>query len=426
VTLAWPSDVARPAAQGEVWGRRMVLGLCVAIVLTFSQGWEVPLTGPNGDPEASGLIRTLFFPGYGAALILALAAPWTTLKAAARQPLIWLLVGYAFTSTLWSVDPDTTVRRSIALLFTTLAALVLSARYDWPEMLEVLATAYAVVVVCCFFLGLFVPSYGRMTKIFPGAWSGVWRDKNALGDNMAMIFIIFSATAILNPQRRLRWVLFALSAVVLILLSTSKTSLATVVIGSGSLAFVWLVKRGGAISVAAVFAGVAALLALALAIIFASDVFFALLGKDATFTGRTSIWSAVLRLIDKRPWTGYGYAAIWTDETGWGPLAWIIKWSKFRPHHAHNSWLETWLALGIPGLVLWATLFLETWGRGLWAVFTRGCGYFALPFLAVYSLTIMTESVAFIYNDQLWLIFAAMAFRLARPDGAVVRSARSP
>ena len=398
------------------WPRRLAFLGAVMMALTFTQCWLMPLVGPNGDPEASGLIRNLYFPAYGVALALLFTQPKRALATAVRSPLIWLLIALTFVSALWSVDPETTQRRAIALTFTTLAALVLASRFEWPELLEVFASAFAVVIVLSYLFGALIPSYGRMSALFPGAWRGVYQEKNALGDTMTMAYITLVATAVLNPRRRTLWIGFAIAAIGLILLSTSKTSLVTLMIGSACLIFVWLAKRGPAISVAATFLAVSALLALALALIFASDVFFGLLGKDATFTGRTVIWSSVLRLIHARPWTGYGYVAVWTDESAWGPLAWIVKWSKFRPHHAHNSWLETWLGLGYPGLALWTSVFILTWILAIHAVYRRQGGYFALPFLVFYSLTTMTESVAFIYNELYWVIFAAMAFRLAAPD----------
>ncbi len=414
-TSPYPAE-DRPADQ--TWSRRLGFVTAVVMVLTFTQFWQMPLVGPNGDPDASNLIRSLFFPAYAMAVAQFAARPWSALTTAVRSPLIWLLIGLVFASTAWSIDPSTTERRAIALLFTTLAALVLASRFEWPDLLEVLATAFAVVTVCSYLLGLLVPSYGRMAagSEFPGAWRGVYIEKNGLGDSMTMAFITLCATAVLNPRRRRLWIGFAAAAIGLVLLSTSKTSLVTLVIGSACLSFVWLVKRGPAFAIAATFVAVTGLLALGLGIVFASDAFFALLGKDATLTGRTVIWSSVLRLIHERPWTGYGYAAIWTDESGWGPLAWIVKWSHFRAHHAHNSWLETWLALGYPGLVLWAAVVILTWGLAVFAVYRRPGGYFALPFLVFYSLTMLTESVAFIYNDLYWVIFAAMAFKLAAPD----------
>lgn len=410
--------VPRTEAEGRhgAWAARLAFLGSVAIVLTFSQFWLMPLTGPKGDPEASSLIRALFFPAYGVAVVLAATRPLETLGAAIRGPLLWLLVGYTFVSMLWSVDPETTQRRAIALLFTTIGALAIAARWRWPTLIEVFAATFAVVTVASYALALLIPSYGKMTELFPGAWRGVFLEKNALGDHMTLGFIVFAAAAILNERRRWLWIAFAALAVGLVLFSTSKTSLVTLVIGAACLGFVWLGRRGPAMAVATVFAAVTGLLVLAVAVVFASDAFFALLGKDATLTGRTKIWGAVVRMVDQRPWTGFGYGAIWTNESGWAPLAWITKWATFRAHHAHNSWLETWLALGYPGLLLWTAYFVEVWGRTLWSVFTSKAAYFALPFLAVYTLSTLTESVAVIYNDLYWVILAATGIRLTLPN----------
>jgi O-antigen ligase len=396
----------------------------VLMMLTFTQFWVMPLTGPNGDAEASNLIRTLYFPAYFAALALAVARLRQTVFAAIRAPLLWALIGMVFVSMIWSIDPEVTERRGIAVLFTTLAAVVVAARYDWPRFLEVLATAFAIVVMACFFLGLFVPSYGRMSELFPGAWRGVYFEKNGLGDNMSIACILFSATAILNPRRWGLWAGFAGLALLLVLLSGSKTSLVALTIGFAALGFVFAVKRGPILAVIATFFGVTAVLALGSAFYFASDAFFALLGKDATLTGRTKLWTAVLNQIHTRPWTGFGYAAVWNDTTVWSPLAWISKQAKFVATHSHNSWLEVWLGLGYVGLALWALFFAEVWGRTLVAAYRRPAGYFALPFLAVYSLMTLTETVAVVYNDFIWVMFAALGVKLAAPSRPVVEAVR--
>ena len=140
--------------------------------------------------------------------------------------------------------------------------------------------------------------------------------------------------------------------------------------------------------------GVLGALLLAGLLLFASDVFLEILGKDATLTGRTKIWAAALRQAELRPWTGYGYSAVWDDKTGWGPLAWITKEAGFKPSHAHNAWLEQWLGLGYTGVLAWALFYLQTMGGAIAAVFSRPGAYLALPFLVIYSLLTLTESVA--------------------------------
>jgi O-antigen ligase len=177
--------------------------------------------------------------------------------------------------------------------------------------------------------------------------------------------------------------------------------------------FVWLARRGPVAGVFAAWLGVAALIGGFAVVVLAPDAIFAALGKDATLTGRTRIWAAVLRQIHGRPEFGYGYGAVWDDMNIWAPLAKIIKQAGFRPLHAHSSWFEQALSLGVVGLTLWSLWFLETLARTTIAIFTRRCAYLAAPFLIVYGMTSLTESVTLIWNDLTWVMFVAIAAKLA-------------
>jgi O-antigen ligase len=123
-----------------------------------------------------------------------------------------------------------------------------------------------------------------------------------------------------------------------------------------------------------------------------------------------------MRQIQLRPWSGYGYGAVWSEDSGWGPLAWIVKQAGFKPEHAHNSWLEQWLGMGLWGLGAWTAYYLMTMGRAILAMFRSNGALVALPFLIVYTLITLTESVAVSYNDQRWVMFVAFSIRLALPD----------
>jgi O-antigen ligase len=203
----------------------------------------------------------------------------------------------------------------------------------------------------------------------------------------------------------------------LLLLSTSKTSLVALIIGLAGLAFVLLVRRGGAVAVLGVYGAVVGAIGLGAAIWLTPDVFLNLLGKDATLTGRTKIWAAVIHAIQLRPWLGYGYGAVWTETDLWGPLNKIMHEAGFKPEHAHNSWLEQWLGMGLFGLIAWSLYYATALGRAIWAVFTSKGGLVAFPFLLVFTLISLTESVVLIYNDLNWVMFVALAARLAVPGG---------
>ncbi len=416
--LAWPGPVAKVRPRASI-SEILAFVASVVMLLVYAQPWAIFLPDQGVSDTGSAIERGAFFPMYAVGLGLIATRPMAALKGLAGQPFLIVLLAIVAASTTWSIAPDETSRRVVALVMTTVCGVALGARWRWPALVEVLATAFAVLSVVSLILGALLPTYGRMSEIFPGAWRGLWVEKNAFGGMMTFGVLIFATAGLLNPRRAPIWWPMALLDVALLLLSTSKTSLVALVLGLAVLGFVLLARRGGAIAVLAVYAAVVGLSALAAGIYLAPDVFFTLLGKDATLTGRTKIWSAIARLIQDRPWTGYGYAAVWTDTSGWGPLAWIIKWAGFKPQHAHNSWLEQWLGLGVFGLAAWALYYLTTLFRAIWAVFATRGALLALPFLIVFTLMSLTESMALIYNDLRWVIFVSLSIRLAAPEPAL-------
>jgi O-antigen ligase len=406
------------SAATEFW-ERVAFWAAVFVVLMFSQCWVMPLTGPptlaDVDPAVSATVRNFYFPVYLVVLVLGFTNLAATAKSILQAPALALLVTMTFISMTWSIDPDVTLRRSTAVFFTSLAGVVVVSRFTWPKFLEVLATAFAVVVILCFIFGLFFPRYGRMTVEFPGAWQGVWSQKNTLGFNMSIGFMVFAAAAIASPPRRWFWMAGAVAALALLILSQSKTSLVSFAGGCACIGMVLLARRGPVGAVAATFIGGSALAALIFTIVVDPNLLLGLLGKDATLTGRTKIWAAVLHQIHLRPLTGYGYGAVWDNTSVWGPLPWISKEQGFTIHEAHNSWLGVWLELGYLGLTTAIVLFLELWGRTVFAVYGQMRAYLALPFMAVFTLHTMTETEILVQNDWLWVMFTAIAIKLAAP-----------
>jgi exopolysaccharide production protein ExoQ len=414
--------VTAAPARAEPYAPPTALGfaapLAVAMLLIYSAAWVLPLAGDAPTAAQGGLIRTLYMPAYVLGFGVFAMAPMRSLEAAVRQPFLIALMAVAVASVFWSIAPDQSARRVFAVLCTTAGGMILAGRFGWAALAVVAAAAFAILAVAALIAALAVPSIGVMSEIFPGAWRGLWPEKNALGGNMALGFVCLSAAAVLNPRRAWLWWGFAGLALFLVLMSTSKTSLVSLLLGAATLAFVGLLRLGPAAKVAMVWLAVVGLTIAAGALLFAADAIFDILGKDATLTGRTEIWTAALRQIEKRPWTGYGYGVVW-DVTGpWTPFAWIEREAGFTPQHAHNAWIEQWLGLGLVGLAMFSLFYLQSVALTLWAMFRSAGAYLAAPFVIVYTLMSITESVAFTYNDLRWVLFVAIAARLAMPDPA--------
>ncbi len=120
--------------------------------------------------------------------------------------------------------------------------------------------------------------------------------------------------------------------------------------------------------------------------------------------------------------TGFGYGAVWSDQSGWGPAYWVAKQAGFRPAYAHDGWLDIWLGLGIWAVWLWAAYAAVTWIMTVWATYRQRDAYLALGFMLVYTLTTLTESVALAYNNIGWVLFVVVAVKLTLPDRPAARA----
>ncbi|HWE47921.1 MAG TPA: O-antigen ligase [Caulobacteraceae bacterium] len=412
---------AAPARAGWLSGW-VVFTLSVLVLFTYSEAWLAPLTGEKPDAGDASLIRALYYPAYAATLVILASCGRETLRALLRSPLLFVIVAYAALSVMWSSDPEATTRRAVAIALTSLGGVVIAARYDWVRLAQTLAVTFTLLAAASLFAGVFTPGIGRMEDLFPGSWRGVWLEKNTLGAFMALGTAIFSATAVLDKKRWWLWGAFAALAITLVLLSTSKTALVSLALALCAFAFVWLCKRGPVMGVVTVWLGVVALGAAVAVIIFDPQWIFALLDKDATLTGRTKIWAAAARLIHQKPVFGWGYGAIWDNKDRWGPLVRIVDQAGFTPQHAHSSWYEMSLSLGLVGVGLWALWFAETWIRGLISIFTSRGAYLAVPVLAVYTLTSLSESVTMTWNDLRWVLFVLVAVKLASGEKDAARA----
>ena len=166
------------------------------------------------------------------------------------------------------------------------------------------------------------------------------------------------------------------------------------------------------------------IVSLTLLLTFGAELLLGALGKDATLTGRTEVWTAIERQLVGREWTGFGYGAIWDHTSRWAPLAWIEHDAGFRPVHAHNGWLEVWLGFGLIGVIVWGAYLLETWIRTLIATYRPSSGtgaYLALPTLCMFTLMTFSESIVINYNDLRWVMFTAIAVKLAAPKAWLKR-----
>lgn len=369
------------------------------------------LTDFNNPEYQSPLARMLWYPGYAAILVLVLRALPQVIRLVAFNPLLIVCVLICGISFTWSVDPAVTLRRSIAVMLTTLFGLVLAARYDWNGLVQRLAVVFGVTAVLSLLIGLFLPAYGIMSEIHVGAWRGAWIEKNYMGGFMAKGVIVTLCAFAMRPDRGWIWLPLCALCLLMVLLSTSKTALLISMIGIGGFIALRIYRRYTflrpllILSMLTVFATILGML------VFAPDFTFGLIGKERTLTGRTDIWSGLIASIQTRPWLGHGYGVYWLDPLGASyyvrlQLEWGIP-------SAHNGWLETWLSTGALGVGTFALLFIGTFILAFDRLRKGGTEtYWVILSTIMFLGFSMSESTILQQNDLSWVMFVATSAKL--------------
>ena len=387
------------------------LGLAFVCLVLFSEGLLPRLFAHEHDPESSAFLRLLWLPVYVLVFAGCASRVVTVFAAAVRLPFLIALLALAAASFTWSLDPAVTERRAVAVIATTLAGLYLAARYDWRTLLRLLGAVWLFMAIVSLVAGLVAPGFAIMTEVHPGAWRGLWWEKNSLGGHMARAGFLCAFLLVLDRPWRLIWGVAVLLCTALVLLSSSKTALLGLLVGFGVLVAGAWSRRGVVTTLSGLWVGVMLISGFAALLVFAPELVFGLLGRDATLTGRTDIWAALIDAIGDRPLLGYGYGAFWQLDSM--PAYRVRAATEWLVPTAHNGWLETALAVGLVGLCLLLASFILFVARAAWLAIHNWLGVFALGVTAQFLLFSLSESIALQQNTIVWVTYVAVAAKTA-------------
>jgi O-antigen ligase len=420
-SLVWPEGLTAsrtpvgadpPAAErlstspSIAWTRLAEQALTVLILFMMSDALIGPLVDPNqAGGDDNPWLRAMWLPVYGLTAGLA-AVQWRAmLKAWLPLTLIGLLIVLAWASAAWSIAPEVTGRRAMALVFTSLFGLYFGARWSWRDVVTLIAVLGFGLAVGSYVVCIIDPAMGVHHGVNAGDWRGLWFEKNAMGEIMAVSVLASVAAARLQPAQRLRWSLNALLCLGLVVMSRSGTALITIGLILGATTGLSLLRRGPVLGVITIFGAGAVAFGAAAAQLLAPGLFLTLIGKDPTLTGRTDIWAAILRQASAHPWLGFGYAAFWEKTST--PAAFVRAQTGWNVPSAHNGWLDILVQLGVVGVALCALLLGVGYVLAVVRALDGRDGDWALIYLSIFLITGVSESVLMERNSLPWTLCVA-------------------
>lgn len=406
----------------ERLGERLeVLFALLALLLTMDLLFSMlALEGAEVTPQDLGVQGSLPFM-VTASITYAIVCAFLIARYRQVMPILrrhWLLIALVqltVLSTVWSVNPEVTLRRSLALAATTALAVYLATRFDARQFLSLMIVAVTIAALLHIGCVLLLPQYGiHETADWTGAWRGVAVHKNVMGRWMALGSVLFLLRML--ERRRPHWFFWSgfLLTTLLVVMSQSRTAwIATGLLICCVCLFRWFGTSGSAILVGAVVLTVALAIAGSEIADYTQTALYAV-GKDPTLTGRTVLWEAAYGFGMKQPWLGYGYRAFWLGSAGgsqalWDELGWM-------PNTGHNGFLDLWLDVGFIGVILFLLILLPFAVRTVRA-FARKRSPTALwhiAFLVFFMALTIPDGMILNQNNLSWVVFVVSVIHVDR------------
>jgi O-antigen ligase len=272
------------------------------------------------------------------------------------SPGFMLFAGWVFVTVVLSLDPSTSIRRfALTACVIAVASTLLLVPKSLAELTRWLGIAALALLAICYLGILLAPNLSMhmatdaQEPALAGDWRGSFGHKNAAAPMMVMLLFIgiyvsrmgalLSGTAIIG------------FAGLFLLNSGGKSALAlciAVLLLTGLISVIkWFWLRA-----VVCLTPLLALNLLSVGTVMSDGLenVAKLLPFDTSFTGRTDIWTFAFQALQQRLPTGYGFAAFW-GSSSIRDLPEGKEWAEFASH-SHNGYLDTALAMGLPGLLL--------------------------------------------------------------------------
>lgn len=319
----------------------------------------------SGSPLDRVVLLLFFF----AALVILGGRGFDWGRAFRENAWLMLLILYELVSICWSDIPYISFKRWIRdVIVVPMAFVVLSERRPRQALESIFRRTIYILIPLSVVLIKYYPAYG-VGFSWSGArsWTGVALSKNSLG-KLCLFAAFFLIWTLIRRWKKgyIPVVKYQTHIEVFLLLITfwimkgpggayPATAIGSMVFGLAVLfGLSRLRKRGIYLGTAITSAVIIVLIVVGTMTPFlrGSTVgpLTSIMGRDATFTGRTDIWDILVPQVMKRPIFGHGVGGFWTTAA----VAETLKINE-----AHNGYLDVLLHYGFAGLLLTSIFLLS-------------------------------------------------------------------
>ncbi len=348
-----------------------------------------------------------------------------TLEVLSANWIVILTPLIALMSVFWSVTADWTLIASLQLFFSAMIGIWVGMSFKPNTIYKGLAIATSIGLAASL-----INYYLEFIPAFQGAdyagaeqyFVGIYTQKNLLGK----VFLLFALSIqIIAIRTKKTWLaLPILIALILPLMDTKSVSATIGFFIVLTMPIIWWIKNNveniGLLVVLSLTSVLLLVFVATTGSVSILDNVLTLIGKDATFTGRTVLWSAGAEIIAEYPMLGVGFQAYWQPGQFTETKSFLITVTEGL-NGFHNVYIEALVGLGIFGLISYLGIHITAITRAVrWAVSCKTIESVGSVYLI--TITILLSQfyvIAFRQHEiffMLLIIVIVMAYQELRSD----------